>query len=347
MSLRERLIRDIREDGPLTIADFMVRCLHDPLDGYYAAHPALGAAGDFVTAPLVSQMFGEILGAWAYEVWGRLGSPARVSLVELGPGTGALMSDVLRVAKTDPKFANACGVWLVETSRPLRRVQTAAVPTARWVDRLEDVPADVPTLILANEYLDCLPIRQAVARDDGWRERRVGVADDGALAIFEGPMWGDFRPPEHSRPGEVWEWSRALTAAGRDVGRRLAAGPGAALFVDYGRDQPGSGDTLQALRSHGHEHPLANPGRADLTAHVDFPAFTNAAIRAGAVAAPIETQGGFLRRLGIESRAAVLARASPHMGETIGRQLERLTSGDGMGELFKVLALTSPGLEAP
>ena len=345
--LLQRLIRDIRDDGPLTIADYMTRCLHDPLDGYYAAHPALGAAGDFITAPLVSQMFGEILGAWAYEVWRRLGSPAPVRLVELGPGTGALTSDVLRVAKTDPRFASACESWLVETSAPLRRIQAETVPASRWADRLDDIPEGALTLILANEYLDCLPIRQAVARDDGWRERRVGVSDDGALAFLEGPMWGDFRAPERYRPGEVWEWSRPLAAVGIEVGRRLAAGPGAALFIDYGRDRSGPGDTLQALRGHGREHPLENPGLADLTAHVDFPAFADAATRAGAVARPVETQGGFLRRLGIESRAAVLARASPHKSEVIGRQLDRLTSEDTMGELFKVLALTSPGLEAP
>ena len=174
----------------------------------------------------------------------------------------------------------------------------------------------------------------------------VGASDDGALVFLEGPMWGDFRPPERHRVSEVWEWSQALAGIGTEVGRRLAAEPGAALFIDYGRDRPGPGDTLQALRGHGREHPLENPGLADLTAHVDFPAFAQAATRAGARVGPIETQGDFLRRLGIESRAAILARASPSKEGVIDRQLTRLTSSGGMGDLFKVLALTSPGLEA-
>lgn len=345
--LRQRLVRDIREDGPLTVAEYMTRCLHDPLDGYYATHPALGSAGDFITAPLVSQMFGEILGAWAYEVWMRLGSPTRVRLVELGPGTGTLMSDILRVARTDPAFAAACEPWLVEASRPLRAIQARAIPGARWVDRLDEVPEGAATLILGNEYLDCLPIRQAVVRKEGWRERRVGVSDDGALAFCEGPMWAGFTAPPRYRPGDIWEWSPALVQVGAELGRRLASGPGAALIIDYGRDAPGPGDTLQALRGHGREHPLENPGLADLTAHVDFPAFARAAEGAGATAGSIETQGDFLCRLGIRSRAAALARVSPHKADLIGRQLARLTAGDDMGDLFKVVALTTPGLEAP
>ena len=347
MSLRDRLIRDIREDGPLTVGDYMMRCLHDPLDGYYATHPMLGSAGDFITAPGVSQMFGEIVGAWAYEVWRRLGSPVRLRLVELGPGNGTLMSDVLRVARTDPRFAAACEIWLVERSLPLRATQEPALPGAHWIEALADVPVGGPTIIIANEYLDCLPIRQAIARDGAWRERRVGVADDDTLVFVEGPLWGEFPVPERYRSGEVWEWSPALVKLGEEIGSRLAQEPGAALIIDYGRDQSGPGDTLQALRGHGREHPLENPGLADLTAHVDFPAFAAAAERAGAVAGPVESQGGFLRRLGIESRAAVLARASPAKADVITRQLARLTSPEGMGELFKAITLTTPGIEAP
>ena len=292
-------------------------------------------------------MFGEIVGAWTYEVWRRLGSPACFTLVELGPGTGTLMSDVLRAATRDPKFGAACELWLVEASRPLRAVQAAALPSARCAARLDEVPGGAPTIILANEFLDCLPIRQAVARDGGWRERRIGVTDEGSLAFVEGPILGDFIPPPNFRRDEVWEWSRSLSVFGGQVGKRLCADTGAALFVDYGRARPGPGDTLQALREHGKEDALQNPGLADLTAHVDFPAFAAAAEKTGAVASPIETQGTFLQRLGIERRSDALIRSAPAKREVIERQLQRLISAEGMGEVFKVVALSSPGIEMP
>ncbi len=347
MSLKDRLVRDIREDGPMTVADYMTRCLQDPLDGYYATRPALGEAGDFITAPLISQMFGEIVGAWVHEIWVRLGSPPHLRLIELGPGSGVLMADMLRVARLDGAFAAACEPWLVERSEPLRALQAAAVPGARWTERLDGVPGGAPTVIVANEFLDCLPIRQAIAREGGWRERRVGLGDDGALAFVEGPTWGDFQPRRGARPDEVWEWSPALAQFGAEVGARLVADSGAALFIDYGRGAPGPGDTLQAVRGHCKESPLANPGLADLTAHVDFPAFVTAAQRAGASVSPIETQGGFLRRMGIEYRAAALGRAGPDRAAAIDRQRDRLIAPHGMGELFKVVAVTSPGLAAP
>jgi NADH dehydrogenase [ubiquinone] 1 alpha subcomplex assembly factor 7 len=347
VSLKDRLVRDIREDGPMTVADYMTRCLHDPLDGYYATRPALGETGDFITAPLISQMFGEIVGAWTHEIWVRLGAPKRFRLIELGPGTGVLMADILRVSRLDAAFAAACEPWLVERGAPLRALQAAAVPGARWADRLDAVPGEAPTVIVANEFLDCLPIRQAIARAGGWRERRVGLADDGSLAFVEGPTWGDFQPPRAARPDEVWEWSPKLAQFGAEVGARLVADAGAALFIDYGRDAPGPGDTLQAVRGHEKELALANPGVADLTAHVDFPAFAAAARGAGATVSPIESQGAFLTRLGIAHRAAALERASPERAGAIDRQLDRLVSPDGMGALFKVVAMTSPGLAAP
>jgi SAM-dependent MidA family methyltransferase len=347
VSLKDRLVRDIREDGPMTVADYMTRCLHDPLDGYYATRPALGETGDFVTAPLVSQMFGEIVGAWAHEVWMRLGSPDRLRLVELGPGTAVLMADMLRVARLDEAFATACEPWLVERSQPLRELQATAVPGAHWADGLNAVPGGAPTVIIANEFLDCLPIRQAIAREAGWRERRVGLTEAGDLAFVEGPPWSGFEPPSGARPDEVWEWSNALTLFGVEVGERLVADRGAALFIDYGREAPGAGDTLQAVRGHAKEPPLASPGLADLTTHVDFPAFAAAIRSAGATTAPIERQGDFLGRLGIAHRATVLKRASPERSEVIDRQRDRLTSSEGMGEVFKVLAAASPGLAAP
>jgi len=340
----------IARDGPLSVARYMEICLHDPEQGYYAARPRLGEAGDFITAPLVSQMFGEILGLWAAEIWTRLGRPARVRLVELGPGHGVMMSDALRAAKRAPGFLEACEVWLVETSAPLRQRQAVALkgaPRPRWAARLEDVPADAPMIILANEFLDCLPIRQGVRTPSGWRERRVGLDADGGLAFT--PAEPIAPPPRLADAplGTVVEWSDALARFGSRVGARMAEAGGAALFIDYGRDTPGPGDTLQALRDHRKESPLASPGRADLTAHADFPAFLDAARAAGASVGPIRSQGELLSALGIRVRAAALAKSRPDHAAMIERQLERLLAPSQMGELFKAAVVHQVGLVAP
>jgi NADH dehydrogenase [ubiquinone] 1 alpha subcomplex assembly factor 7 len=333
MSLRERLLARIAAEGPMPVADYMSLCLHDPEDGYYATRPSLGAAGDFITAPHVSQIFGELLGLWAAEVWMRLGSPAGFRLAELGPGDGTMMTDVLRAARAAPGFLDASELWLVETSVPLRAMQAAALPPARWADRLEDLPDDRPIILLANEFLDCLPIRQWLRGDLDWMERRVGLNAEGGLAF--------------TAHGEIRESSESLLAVGRGVGALVARASGAALFIDYGRDTPGPGDTLQALRGHVKENPLAHPGLADLTAHVDFPAFLAAAAGAGAETTPIRRQGAFLENLGAQTRAAALARARPDRAATIARQLDRLVSPAQMGDLFKAACVHSPGVTPP
>jgi SAM-dependent MidA family methyltransferase len=325
-------------------------CLHDDEEGYYATSPRLGEAGDFITAPLVSQMFGELLGLWAAEAWARLGRPDRVRLVELGPGLGVMMGDALRAARLVPGFLEACEVWLVETSAPLRERQASALegtPSPRWTGSLADVPADFPLIVLANEFLDCLPIRQAVRTSAGWRERRVGLDSAGGLAFV--PAEPVAPPPGLARlpVGTIVEWSDALNRLGHTVGGLMTAAGGAALFIDYGRDTPGPGDTLQALREHCKESPLANPGRADLTAHVDFPAFLSAAQASGAAVGPIRTQGAFLSDLGVRGRAAALAKARPDRAATIHRQLQRLIGAEQMGELFKAAVVHQPGLSAP
>jgi len=373
MSLLERLRAEIAQSGPLTVAQYMHRCLHDPRDGYYATRPALGEAGDFITAPLVSQMFGELLGLWAVEVWTRLASPSRVRLVEVGPGDGTLMSDILRAAKVAPAFLQAVDVWMVETSKPLMQAQVrklAEAPVgARWVEALSDIPAGAPVILIANELLDCLPARQLVRTDKGWAERMVGLSEQGlALGLAEplppaGRGWGGgvssasggVSPP-HPSPspqgggggGAVWEVSPAQEAFGQTVAELIARDGGAALLIDYGRAEPDFGDTLQALKGHRKVDPLACPGEADLTVHADFPAVLAAARKAGAQTA-ILTQGEFLRRLGIEHRAAALAKAAPERAETIGRQLDRLVAPDQMGELFKAACIyagpTPPGFE--
>jgi NADH dehydrogenase [ubiquinone] 1 alpha subcomplex assembly factor 7 len=350
VTLLDHLKGLIAREGPLSIARYMEICLHDPQHGYYAARPRLGEGGDFITAPLVSQMFGELLGLWAAEIWTRLGRPAQVRLVELGPGHGVMMSDALRGARLVPGFLEACEVWLVETSAPLRQRQAetlAASTNLHWTACLADVPAGAPMVILANEFLDCLPIRQGVRTPSGWRERRVALGADGRLTFT--PAEPIAAPPglADEPVGSTVEWSDALRDLGSAVGALMARAGGAALFIDYGRDRPGPGDTLQALRGHRKEPPLASPGHADLTAHVDFPSFLAAAGRAGAAVGPILNQGAFLSSLGIEARAAVLATSRPGRAATIERQLERLISPDQMGDLFKVALVCQPGLTAP
>jgi SAM-dependent MidA family methyltransferase len=349
MSLERRLKARILEDGPITVAEYMAACLHDREEGYYAVRPQLGEAGDFVTAPLVSQMFGELIGLWALEVWGRMGEPAPFRLIELGPGDGTLMQDLLRAARLRPAFAEAADLWLVETSAPLRAAQAKALaPTApRWAGSLAEVPAGAPVVVVANELLDCLPARQYVRTARGWAERRVGVDAEGRLEFGLAPAPAGFTLPADAPEGVVWESSPSQEALGLALGARIAAEGGAALLIDYGRDQPGYGDTLQALSAHRKISPLDAPGQADLTVHADFPAVAAAARTAGVETTPISTQAAFLEALGIEARAAALARAQPQQAGLIARQFARLTAPDQMGELFKVLGVHSPGLPLP
>jgi len=343
MSLLERLRAEIAQTGPLSVAEYMHRCLHDPQDGYYATRPALGADGDFITAPLVSQMFGELLGLWAVETWRRMGSPGRVQLVEVGPGDGTLMSDMLRATKVSPEFAAAAEVWLVETSEPLRAKQRERLGNVNWVRVPPELPSGAPVILIANELLDCLPAAQFVRTERGWAERMVGASDEG-LELGLRPI---ALPNTPDAPlGVVYERSPAQEAFGQTVGELIAREGGAALLIDYGRAEPAFGDTLQALKRHKKVDPLACPGEADLTVHADFPSVLTAARQAG-VETAILTQGEFLRRLGIEHRAAVLTGAHPDRAETLHRQLDRLTAPDQMGELFKAACIHSPGLTPP
>ena len=347
MALRDRLIAQITAGGPMSVAQYMTACLHDPKEGYYATRPALGAAGDFVTAPLVSQMFGELISLWLVEVWSQLGRPSTFRLVEIGPGDGTLMSDIQRAAALVPEFLVAQDLWLVETSEPLRGRQRAQLgPSPQWVATLGEVPTGAPILLVANELLDCLPARQFVRGAAGWTERGVGIDSSGALAFGGmGAMPAGLFPD--AAPGAIWEQSAGQEALAYEIGARIERDGGAALLIDYGRGRPGFGDTLQALAGHKKVSPLAHPGEADLTMHVDFPAVLAAARRAGAEAAPLQTQGDFLVRLGIGARAEALAGARPDQASRIEAQLERLISPDQMGELFKVACLHQPGLAPP
>ncbi len=389
MSLREpallgRLKAQIAQDGPISVPEYFTRCLHDPRDGYYANRPALGSEGDFITAPGVSQMFGELIGLWLMETWDRMGRPAPFRLVEMGPGDGALMSDILRAARLLPAFLEAADLWLVEVSPVLRAAQREklADASAQWAGRLDEVPAGAPLLLVANELLDCLPARQFVKTADGWAERVVGLDEAGELAFGLRPLnppplgeaarragGGAFSaaaasdvlrslpPPSASPtpppggedlpPGSILESSPAQAALGSEIGHRVARDGGAALLIDYGRATREPGDTLQALRAHRKESPLESPGQADLTVWADFPSVLGAAREAGADAPPVITQGEFLRALGVETRAQALAAARPDRADTLARQLDRLTGAAQMGDLFKVACLSAPGLNPP
>jgi SAM-dependent MidA family methyltransferase len=354
MGLEHRLKRQIELEGPVTVATYMAACLHDPEDGYYAARPRLGADGDFVTAPLISQMFGELIGLWAAEMWDRLGRPAAVRVVELGPGDGTLMHDALRALRNVTGFAAAADLWLVEPSVPLRALQAAQLDgfDVHWADRLEAVPASAPLLLIANEVLDCLPARQFVRTDAGWAERRVGLDAAGELTFGLAPTPGGFQPPPFAADaplGAILELSLAQTALAEEIAARVVEDGGAALLIDYGRDAPGFGDTLQALTRHTKVSPLATPGQADLTVHADFPAVAAAATQAGAQATAVVSQADFLRALGIDQRAGALMAAADAKGRgdqaaVIDRQYARLTDPDQMGTLFKAIVIHQKGL---
>ncbi|HZV85605.1 MAG TPA: SAM-dependent methyltransferase [Brevundimonas sp.] len=347
MSLAGRLAREIALTGPMTVADYVTRCLHDPEAGYYATRPAIGATGDFITAPMISQMFGELIGLWAVELWRRLGAPERVRLVEVGPGDGTLMADALRAARLDPDFLAALDLVMIEPSAPLRQAQARTLSESdahpRWVADLTRVETDAPVILIANEVLDCLPARQFVKTEEGWAERCIGVTDDGALTFGLKTITGPFKRPSFAvGPGETVEVSDQQASFGRDVAQLLRASTGAALLIDYGRARPEAGDTLQALRRHEKVDPLATPGEADLTQWADFPTVLEAAVRAGADVTGTMAQGEFLGRLGIGVRADALKAGRPDAGSVIDRQLARLTADDQMGTLFKACAIFSP-----
>jgi SAM-dependent MidA family methyltransferase len=351
--LETELRRIIAIDGPLDIARYMALCLGHPLHGYYVARDPLGRGGDFVTAPEISQMFGELIGLWAAATWQAMGSPASLRLVELGPGRGTLMADVLRAANIIPAFRSALTVHLVEISPRLIARQRETLPgldiPLAWHRQFAEVPAG-PAIVIANEFFDALPVHQAVKAADGWHLRTVGIADGRlALMVSPDPMPGfDALLPEplHEAPtGAIYEWRDEQIML--ELARRLVRDGGAALVIDYGHAESAAGDTLQAVRGHRYAAPLAEPGLADLTAHVDFAALARAAQRSGArVHGPV-AQGAFLRRLGIEPRAARLkTSATEEQAVDIDTALRRLVDADQMGTLFKVLAIADPKLPA-
>ncbi len=350
------IAESLRAEGPMSVHDYMALCIGHERYGYYATRDPLGPRGDFITATEVSQMFGELIGMWCADTWRRMGAPAPVRLVELGPGRGTLMADALRAAhKVAPEFRRALGVHLVETSPVLRAAQRARLAAAApsWHAALAEVPVG-PTLLVANEFFDALPIRQVERTCDGWRERMIVLAADGCgfrVTVGVPSVHGAALPTGAAADaplGAVAEDCPAGSACAGEIGRRVAAEGGAALIIDYGYRASASGDTLQAVRHHRTTDPFANPGACDLTAHVDFAALARAAREAGArVHGPVD-QGAFLMALGIDARAATLKTdAAPVVARAVDAALARLIGCEHMGTLFQVMALTHPGLAAP
>ncbi|MDA8251310.1 MAG: SAM-dependent methyltransferase [Rhodospirillales bacterium] len=306
---------------------------------YYARHDPFA---DFTTAPEISQVVGELLGAWAAVTWQAMGAPDPVILAEAGPGRGTLMSDALRaIRRTAPGFARALRLHLVETSPRLRAVAGEKLPQATWHDRIEELP-DGPLILLANEFFDALPIRQFLRRGDGWAERFV---QDGALVEVPSELAAPWAEPVED--GAVVERCEPALAIAAHLGARLARDGGAALILDYGPAESAPGDSLQALRGGQAADPLAAPGAADLTAHVDFAALAAAAREAGAASFGPVPQGMFLARLGLYQRTGQLARANPARAAGLVAAAQRLAEPAFMGRLFKVLALAHPALPEP
>ncbi|MCA1909692.1 MAG: SAM-dependent methyltransferase [Magnetospirillum sp.] len=343
-TLADSLRRRIDQGGPITVADYMA----EATGHYYNNREPFGVTGDFTTAPEISQMFGELIGLWCAMTWQMLGSPDRVVLAEIGPGRGTLMNDLLRAAGAVPPFLKAAEVWLVETSPRLaaRQRQTLAGRDVTWCESIDQLP-DGPLLLVANELFDALPIRQFEKRDGTWYERMVGCTDLGFEFVL-GPATQPDLPEDvlEAPDGSVAEICEAGRSLAKRIGRRLNRQPGMALIVDYGHVRSGTGDTLQALSRHRFHAVLDRPGTADLTAHVDFQSLAAAAVPARAWG-PMP-QGDFLRLLGIETRAAMLAQAGgDKVAAEIMGQMRRLIDADEMGTLFKALALASPTLAAP
>ena len=354
--LEERLIDLIKANGPITVADYMSDALGHPHDGYYMSQAPIGAEGDFTTAPEISQVFGELVGLWLVQSWIEMGEPKSFNLVELGPGRGVLMADILRAAQLRPEFLNAATVWLIETSGRLRHEQQRRLRgrsvTPLWADDYAKVPS-APSLIIANEFFDCLPIRQFEATRAGWRERLIDIADDArslAFVLAKTPPSPHVAlpPADACAAGAVVEICEAAAALALDLAKSLVANGGRALVIDYGYFGSLSGDTLQAVRRHKFWPVLSSPGKADITAHVDFEALARAAIDAGASAWGPVAQGVLLARLGLEARVARLMMGKSEAdSEEIARGARRLTAPEEMGAVFKAMCLSAPTLPAP
>ncbi len=350
-TLKERIRRLIAANGPISVADYMALCLFDPEDGYYTNREPFGVAGDFTTAPEISQMFGELVAVWLRTAWHAIGRPLPVTIAEIGPGRGTLMKDILRtLSKLDPSLVAQASFAMIETSPRLADIQKETLAGQQasidWHQSIETLPAN-PLVIVGNELFDAIPIRQFVRAGAKWRERVVGLNDAGDLHFLAGAASLDpsLLPANaaNAPEGAIAEVAPARTALMDEIADRIAAQGGAGLFIDYGHLAPGVGDTLQALRKHRYEDVLASPGHADVTSHVDFSALAETA-RRKKLAAHSMPQGQFLLKMGLIERAGSLGAELDATGqEKIRGEVERLAGPSAMGELFKVLAILPLG----
>lgn len=347
LKLNER----IKREGPIPVSQYMIDCLLDTDHGFYTSSTAIGRDGHFVTAPEISQVFGELVGLWTAVVWQQIGSPAPFSLIELGPGRGTMMRDMLRATRIVPGFHAACRVELVEASDTLREVQRRTLSDAGvpidWI--LHDSEVDGPAIVVSNEFLDTIQVWQDVKVRDGWAQRVVALNEHGQLTFALGqavPHPGGFGQPELPRDtpdGTILEW-QPHDAIWLNLGKRSRTHPVAALFIDYGHTTSAVGETLQAVRNHAFEHPLTSPGEADLSVQVDFERVAISARHHGLAVDGPTTQAEFLGRLGIVERASRLMSANPAKAASIEAGVARLLAVPGMGDRFKVIGMRSPQL---
>ncbi|ARO14090.1 ATP synthase beta subunit/transription termination factor rho [Ketogulonicigenium robustum] len=338
MSLLDRIHRIIAQSGPISIADYMALCLLDPTEGYYTTQDAIGAAGDFITAPEISQVFGELIGLALAQAWLDQGCPAPFALLELGPGRGALIEDILRATRVVSGFNAALQLHLVEASPHLRKLQAARLhgyAPPQWHDTIDTLP-QMPTFLVANEFLDALPIRQFQRSAAGWHERLI-ASDDGGLAFALGAPIAQDPPAPDGAIAEIRPAAEGIVSA---LAGQIAAHGGAAIFIDYGAAESG-GDTFQAMIRHSYSDPLRSPGAADLTAHVAFGPLARAATAAGAAPSALVAQGEFLLALGLQARSdALIARMAPPAAAQHKAAMQRLIDPAAMGSLFKVMGVT-------
>ena len=349
-SLKDVLKKYIAADGPMHLARYMEMCLTHPEFGYYVTRDPFGTKGDFITAPEVSQMFGEMIGLWAAMLWSDSGKPEKLNVIELGAGRGTLMADFIRGTVKVPRFHDALHIAFVEKSPVLQDKQKCSVGDAGftrtpiWAEDIDGLDVDGMTFIIGNEFIDALPIRQFEYTDKGWMERCVGISENGALSmgLIAADTLFTAHLPKDAAIGDIYERSPARDHYMERIAALIKSNSGAALLIDYGHDtSDAKGDTFQAMHEHAFVDPLDNAGNADLTSHVDFYRLRKIAKAAGCDVFASASQGEFLHKLGIGQRAQILVESAPEKGAEIYEAYKRLTDDDKMGKLFKVMPITS------